>query len=116
MDKNINILIIEDNEADKDYIEELLSEHSHDKYNLIWRERLNEGIKAYNKNIDVILLDLSLPDSSGIRTFTNLNTSIDDTPIIVLTGLNSEKIGLECIQKGAQDYLLKNNVNSEIFT
>jgi PAS domain S-box-containing protein len=57
--------------------------------------------------ISIILLDLSLPDSSGIETFRKLQLSADRVPIVVLTGLDDENIALEALQGGAQDYLIK---------
>src|SRR5690606_38118923 len=71
-------------------------------------ERLAEAVEtAKNDRFDVILLDLSLPDASGIETFRRLHHAVDRTPIVVLTGLEDETIALTALQEGAQDYLTK---------
>lgn len=63
--------------------------------------------RLHNGGIDVILLDLTLPDSPGIETFYKIRTAADKTPIVVLTGLNDQEIALETVKNGAQDYLVK---------
>ncbi len=113
--ENVNILLIEDNSADKDYIDELLSDVENIDYNIYWKQRLNKGLSFYEANeIDVVLLDLSLPDSHGIDTFLKANSVIKNDPIIILTGLEKEQVGIKCIKKGAQDYLFKNHINKYI--
>src|SRR3972149_6138376 len=59
------------------------------------------------KNYDIVLLDLGLPDSYGLETFTKFNNRYPDLPIIILTGLDDEEIAEKAIQAGAQDYLVK---------
>jgi PAS domain S-box-containing protein len=63
---------------------------------------------------DVILLDLSLPDSQGIDSFLNLRDRSDNIPIVVLTGLNDETLALSAMQQGAQDYLIKGQVDRNL--
>lgn len=64
--------------------------------------------------VDVILLDLSLPDSQGLDTFIRMHTKAPEVPIVVLTGLDDETISVQAMQAGAQDYLIKGQVDSNL--
>lgn len=71
-------------------------------------ERLAEG------GIDLVLLDLGLPDSQGLDTYSKVHVQAQETPIVVLTGLNDEKIAIKAVQEGTQDYLVKGEVDSKL--
>ncbi len=72
---------------------------------------LKDGIQLLSKNVyDAILLDLCLPDSSGINTFEKLYASAPHIPIIILTGVEDEEIVISSLQNGAQDYLIKGEI------
>ena len=114
----IAVLLIEDNPGDAFLIKELLNEaatavSSHTSFNLTHSDHLADGLAVLSRApFDVILLDLSLPDSYGLDTFLALCEAISDTPIILLTGFNSEQLAMEAMQLGAQDYLVKGDVDS----
>ena len=75
---------------------------------------LKTGLEQVTQGgIAVVLLDLSLPDSMGLDTFTRVQTVAPDVPIVVLTGLDDDKVGLEAISRGAQDYLIKGRPRDE---
>ncbi|MGZ7108249.1 MAG: ATP-binding protein [Methanobacterium sp.] len=118
MDKNIEtikILLFEDNPGDAGLIEAMLEEFNDFSYKLKNVESLDEGLNFLKKHsFDVILLDLGLPDSDGINTFLDVHKISPGIPIIILTGLNDEKTGINAVKKGAQDYLVKGNVSSEL--
>ena len=61
----------------------------------------------------VMILDLGLPDSLGLSTFVKLHHQFPRTPIVVLTGLTDEELGLQAVREGAQDYLIKGKVDSQ---
>jgi len=67
-----------------------------------------------NEKFDLVLLDMGLPDSTGINTFNVLHKSNKSIPYVILTGLNDKKIALEAIENGAQDYLSKDSINPEL--
>jgi signal transduction histidine kinase/CheY-like chemotaxis protein len=114
--KTIDILLFEDNLGDAGLLEEMLEDFN-DLYSLKIVETLDEGLNILkNHNFDVILLDLGLPDSDGIETLIAVHKIISDTPIIVLTGLNNEEIGTLAVKKGAQDYLIKKEIDSKLLT
>lgn len=112
-DNKIKVLLIEDNQADVRLIKEMLADRSYVSFDLVCVDRLKTGLNHFAKaNIHIILLDLGLPDSQGLDTFIKIQNIYPDIPIVVLTGLNDEKIGIEAVQKGAQDYLIKGQVDS----
>jgi two-component system cell cycle response regulator len=111
----IKVLVIEENPDDQ----ELLT-HWHDlitEKHLVTecRENLQAGIEAIKTNDpDVILLDLSLPDSFGIATVKNVQKRFPSLPIIVLTGSDDDVLALQAIDAGAQDYLVKGEINAAL--
>lgn len=116
MSKNItNILIIEDNPGDVVIIREMLREIADIHFNLLNACNLDEGLKILAKDdIDLLLLDLNLPDSHGIDTFIKMNQNSPNIPIIILTGLVDEKLAIEAVGKGAQDYLVKGLIDGQL--
>jgi signal transduction histidine kinase len=113
--KLINILLIEDNPGDARLINEYLTDSKHINFNLTVAERLSKGIEYIeNELIDVILLDLKLPDCEGLTTFVKTSEIAPSIPIIVLTGLDDETTAVSAVKMGAQDYLVKDKVEEEI--
>lgn len=111
------LLIVEDNEADALYIQELLSEDSRANFKFLRASRLEEAVKLCRKEQpDIVLLDLRLPDSDGIDTLTSFRRKAHDGVIIVLTGLENEELGFEALKRGAQDYIIKNRLSTEILS
>jgi len=85
------------------------------KFELIYRETLIDGIQSLLENeFQVIILDLSLPDSYGLDTFTRMLDKAPKIPIIILTGTDDQELAVEAVKSGAQDYLVKNMVNSTL--
>jgi len=85
------------------------------KFELTHVEQLNEAITQLAKfNFDAILLDLSLPDSQGVETVERVLSAAPSLPIIVLTGLADESIGIRAVRKGAQDYFIKGQTSSDL--
>ncbi|MEO0685454.1 MAG: response regulator, partial [Cyanobacteria bacterium J06649_11] len=117
---SINILLIEDNLAEARLLQELLKDSSLDKFNLVHVKRLSEALDAIDENIstpcfyNIILLDLTLPDSQGLESLKPLMARAPCLPIVVLTNINDEQLAIEAVRKGAQDYLVKNQINSQI--
>ena len=113
--KTVEILLFEDNPGDTGLIEFMLEESTDFSYELKNVETLNEGLELLKyHSFDVILLDLGLPDSDGIETFIEVNKKCHETPIIILTGLTDERTGINAVKMGAQDYLVKGQVESKL--
>jgi CheY-like chemotaxis protein len=107
------ILLIEDNPADADLINIFLKDVGF-KFELYQAETLQEGFELIeNRGIELALLDLSLPDSSGFKTVTAFLEQAPHIPVIVLTGLNNEIIGNQAIKAGAQDFLVKGQLDEK---
>ncbi len=116
---NYDILIVEDNIADARLIEEYLSEHmiinDYFSYSLTHFKTLKEGIKvAGQKKFDIVLLDLSLPDSAGLKTFQIFHEANPDTPVIILSGYERSDLEIQAVHYGAQDYLVKGTITGNL--
>lgn len=113
--KCIKVLLIEDNLGDALIIREMLKEVKTTKFKLKHAKRLSEGLEYLNDDVfDIILLDLALPDSNGIETFNITKKQAPDLPIIILTGLSDEEFAINAVGEGAQDYLVKAEVDSRL--
>ena len=114
---NIYILLIEDNPADVILIREMLRQAKTKKFSIENCERLADGLTGLSKEkIHVVLLDLMLPDSEGLETFKRVISSAPHVPVIIMTGISDENIAIEAMKKGAQDYLVKGQVDSRLLT
>lgn len=114
-DRLINVLLIEDNPGDARLIEEMLIDVSDTNFNLECAERLSDGMEYLSKEeVDIVLLDLGLPDSTGLDTFEKVHTKAPQVPIVMLTGLDDNAVALEGVRMGAQDYLTKSRVDSNM--
>lgn len=108
----ITVLLVEDNTADARYVEETLPK---DKYKLIPVTTLSQAHESISQgNIDVVLLDLSLPDSQGLETFLSMSVYVQNIPIVILTGLDDEEIAVKALKLGAQDFILKHGFGENI--
>jgi PAS domain S-box-containing protein len=95
----------------------MLSPHQGRSFSLATAQRLHEGLELLAaRAFDVVLLDLSLPDSRGLKSFVRTYAAAPHTPIIVLTGHDDEQLAVEAVREGAQDYLVKDQVDSNLLT
>lgn len=109
----VNLLHIEDNEEIADIIKGYLQLSKYTDFNITHKGTLSEGIEYLDKmcenscscEIDIILLDLVLPNSSGVNTFKMIKKKCDFIPIVIISGY--EDMAYECVKLGAQDYLTK---------
>lgn len=110
--KALHILLVEDNPGDAFLVEKSLREAASFRFGLTHAECLAEAFSELaGGDFDVILLDLSLPDSAGLGTFTAVHYAASEIPILVLTGLADEEMALETVHHGAQDYLVKGELS-----
>ena len=111
----IRVLLIEDNPGDARLVREMLIETGTNKFNLEHVERISEGLNRLSQdNFQVILLDLSLPDSHGLETVDRVCNVAPYVPVLVLTGLDDETLAIRAVQKGAQDYLVKGQMDGNL--
>ena len=112
VERNINILLIEDNQDYAHLIERILSKKSSNQMEVEHYDTFAKGFKRLQEGgVDLVLLDLELPDSSNIDKIVQIHVSTD-VPIIVLTGTDDEQVAIKAVQMGAQDYLMKNGLDS----
>ncbi len=114
METLLNILLIEDNPGDSKLIDIYLREAYGKEYSLSVCDYLHKGLEELTKKtFDIIIIDLSLPDSSGLDTFRQVYEHSPKTPIIVLTGLDDDEVGIKAVKLGAQDFLVKGKAKSK---
>jgi CheY-like chemotaxis protein len=107
------VLLVEDNAGDADLVQEMLEAVDGDRYrfDLVHVSRVSQAVDRLGRNeVDVILLDLGLPDAVGVDALTSLQPYSGRTPIVVLTGHEDESIAMQCLAQGAQDYLSKTDI------
>jgi diguanylate cyclase (GGDEF)-like protein len=117
--EQIRVLLVEDNPGDARLIREMLANPVYFgvRHLLSEAQSLSMAIPVCKNNpIDVILLDLNLPDSTGLQTLEDLNGMFPHVPIIILTGLNDAELTMQSVQHGAQDYLTKEECTSQLLT
>jgi len=133
----LSILLVEDNPGDARYIREILDdarelsnrtidpggevlagqqlEENDDEIELVHETRLADGLDQLDeRRQDVVLLDLDLPDSQGLETLERVVDRTEAVPVVVLTGLRDREVGLEALRRGAEEYLVKDEINSDL--
>ncbi len=109
----LRVLLIEDNPGDVRLIEEMLK--GRDPFQLECASGLKEGLRCIESGgIDVVLLDLNVPGSIGMETFRQILSRAPATPLVILTGLEDQELGLEAIRAGAADYVVKARINADV--
>lgn len=111
----LRILVVEDNPGDLLILSEMLKDAGLDQAAFSTADTLERAlIEVAGQTFDVIILDLALPDSRGMKTFASVRAHAPGTPIIVLTGLADEVLGMRAVRQGAQDYLVKGQVDGRL--
>jgi diguanylate cyclase (GGDEF)-like protein len=110
----LTVLLIEDSEVDAVLVSEMLGQARGLKAQMVRCDRLETGLlRLANGGVDVVLLDLSLPDSRGLETFEQVSATGADVPIIVMSAHREEDLAVTAVRNGAQDYLMKGQVTIE---
>ncbi|KHK04401.1 GGDEF domain-containing protein [Desulfovibrio sp. TomC] len=111
----LRILLIEDDYGDAELVRAYLEDDADHAFILEHVSLLEHGVKVLEDNgADVALLDLNLPDSTGLTTFTTLRLQFPDIPIIVLSGLDDKEISTMAVREGAQDFIVKGSFDGRI--
>ena len=109
------VLVVEDNEAHARLAALWLEEDGHGRYVPVVADRLSTGLECLTRDrIDVVLLDLSLPDSDRLDTYRRTRAHAPVTPIVVMTGIGDERLALQAVEEGAQDYLVKGEIDGRL--
>ncbi len=124
----IHILLVEDSTSDAYLLRRIFLNSDQEQWQMLHVERLSEAIEASRENsastlnnsqiesrkqrrFDLVLLDLSLPDSIGLDTLKEFKAAVPDIPVVILTGVDDEDLALQALAEGAQDYLVKDKMN-----
>jgi PAS domain S-box-containing protein len=115
MNSRLQILVVEDNAGDYLLIEQMLLEIRDFQKDIVHVDALAHAIQhLQEKTFDVILLDLSLPDSYGIDSFFRISQHSPQTPVLILSGLNDTRFAHDAVKNGAQDYLVKGEFEEKL--
>jgi diguanylate cyclase (GGDEF)-like protein len=111
----IQVLLIEDNPADALLLREAVREDGLSTFEFTIAGSLLAGLEFLRDSwFDVVLLDLGLPDSQGLKSFETVHSAFPEKPVVVLSGSADQRLALEAVQSGAQDYLVKGPTGWEI--
>lgn len=114
MNRTCRVLLVEDDLSGAHLLHTVLLASKQPAYDISWVGSLSEAKhQLVNKSIDVLLLDLSLPDSSGMNTYNAMREAANGKPVIVMIGDAEYALAQKALDAGAQDYLLKDNLNTE---
>ncbi len=112
LNEPIKILLVEDDLFYEDYLSEIFAEETEISYELNHVVRIKDCVEHLEQdNFDVILIDLNLPDCTGLDTIYEVESQASNTPIIVLTEQDDNELASQALQSGAQDYLVKGQID-----
>lgn len=113
--KPIRVLLVEDNLAHARAIGEGLCANLHDRFDLMCAERMSTGLDILARGrIDMLLLDLNLPDSVGLGTFERFHRAAPQIPIVIMTGVDDPTLGQHAVAAGARDVLVKGQIEPSL--
>ncbi|MEX1182052.1 MAG: PAS domain S-box protein [Gemmatimonadota bacterium] len=114
-DTTIRVLVVEDNPGDARLITELLRDGEPGRFSFEIVDRVQRALEHLRgAPVDVVLLDLDLPDSTGLATFERLHRAPPNLPIVVISGMDDERTALDAVRAGAQDYLVKGLIDGHV--
>jgi diguanylate cyclase (GGDEF)-like protein len=112
-EETLRVLVVEDNAADARLLLEMFRNEKPGSFEMTHLSRMSDAIVHLEKNkVDIVLLDLGLPDARGLESVRRAHAAAPDVPLIVLTGLDDEGLASEAMKDGAQDYLIKGQVEN----
>ncbi len=115
MSKQIDVILVDDNPSDVALINSYLSKSSNEQFSLTSFARINDAIDELTKNsYNIMLLDLSLPDGSGIRILNKAHQVVPDMPIIIITNEEDDELALKAVKSGAQDFIVKSTFDASL--
>ncbi|MBI4971209.1 MAG: response regulator [Candidatus Omnitrophica bacterium] len=110
--RSANVLIIENEPSVAGFLMEYLKRAQNFNFKASWRSSLAEGLNHFKNNpVDIVVLDLGLPDSDGYETFEKIRKQQPNVPIVIISGIHDEEMAIKTIENGAQDYLVKGQLD-----
>jgi two-component system sensor histidine kinase UhpB len=117
LSENFHVLVVEDNPSDQFFLEEMLQSSRLAISKIHFASTIERAKEVLKENeIQLVLLDLTLPDSFGIDSFKNIRDLVQRIPVIILTGIDDSEMALNALKQNAQDYLVKGEFNSNLLT
>ena len=114
---SVSVLLIEDNPIHVRLVQALLSEARSPTFELATAESLKDGLNKLGAGgIELVLLDLTLPDSQDLETFVRVRAHAPNVPIVIVTGVDDIKLAAKAVEAGAQDYLVKTQLQRNVLT
>ena len=111
----VKVLLIEDLELEAMLVRQMLASVRSERFELVWMDRVRKGLDHLEAHdVDVILLDLNLPDSAGYGTFERVRAHAPELPIILFTNVDDEAQAARAVREGAQDYLIKHKIDATL--
>jgi len=112
-ERALQVLLVEDNAGDARLLREMFSKERAESFELTHLLRMSEAVTHLAKGgVDIVLLDMGLPDGHGLDTVRRAHAAAPGVPVIVLTGLDDEALAAEAMKEGAQDYLIKGQIEN----
>jgi diguanylate cyclase (GGDEF)-like protein/PAS domain S-box-containing protein len=116
-DETVRVLLIEDLELEARLVRQMLASVGTTRFELLWADRVGRGLEILDgTDVDLILLDLNLPDSGGYGTFERVHGHAPGLPIILFTNVDDEAQAARAVREGAQDYLIKHSVDATLLS
>jgi signal transduction histidine kinase len=112
-ENTLQVLLVEDNAGDARLLREMFSKEEPGNFQLTHLLRMSEAVNHLAKShVDIVLLDMGLPDGHGLDTVRRAHLAAPGVPVIVLTGLDDEALAAQAMKEGAQDYLIKGQIEN----
>src|ERR1700733_2900002 len=112
-ENTLHVLVVEDNAGGARLLREMFSKEKADSFQLTHLLRMSDAEAHLAKGgVDIVLLDVGLPDAHGIESVRRAHAVAPHIPLIVLTGLEDEELAAEAMREGAQDYLIKGQIEN----
>ncbi len=112
-ERPVKVLMIEDLELEATLVRQMLASVRTMRFELVWVDRVQRGLDHLaTHDVDVILLDLNLPDSAGYGTFERVHAHASELPIVLFTNVDDEAQAARAVREGAQDYLIKHRIDA----
>jgi glutamate dehydrogenase (NAD(P)+) len=116
-ENRVTVLLVEDNPIQTRLIQGLLAESTSPAFEVLATDRLSTAFERIAEGgVDIVLLDLMLPDSAGLETFLHFRAEHPNVPVVVQTGLDDITIAAKAVETGAQDYLVKGQISGPVLT
>ncbi len=114
-DDRLTVLLVEDNPGDQRLVKEILDECGHDEFRLFVADQISTAAPLLvAEKVDIVLLDLILPDSQGLDSLIKMRALAPEVPVVVLSQVEDETLAVKAVRSGAQDFLLKAHISGPL--